>query len=251
MIQLLLAHGATVYDQEGNSLARLRGQRKKLNAAFFRCPYSDLATRLILIYLGMDPNARDEAGSTPLMSARSRDFAKALVDRGADVNAKNKHGETPLLTVSGAETIQFILDKGARPDEGRKNGCTALFFACQDGDLKIIRALLAKGANIEASDGGDHRTPLMAAASEGHVDAMRFLLEHGAKLEAKDDGGNTALVWAARSGDVPSVKLLLDRGADVNVRDRDGETLLQLVAQTSSPGRFDVLTLLRQSGARD
>jgi ankyrin repeat protein len=48
---------------------------------------------------GVDVNAKDAKGATPLLSAAMnghKDVAELLVVKGADVNAKGTHGKTPL-----------------------------------------------------------------------------------------------------------------------------------------------------------
>src|SRR5438067_1074004 len=95
-------------------------------------------------------------------------------------------------------------------------GNTTLHLAAQIGDLKLVQALLAKGADpnartptasaAAARGGGGGRgavageqTPLMAAARADHEDVLRALVAAGADPTMKaQDGSN--LVMAAASG---------------------------------------------------
>ena len=63
-------------------------------------------------------------------------------------------------------------------------------------------------------------TLLHYAAKYGKVDRVRALLERGADVNAKDEDDQTPLHWAAQSGHVDCVRALLERGADVNVSPR-------------------------------
>ena len=97
---------------------------------------------------------------------------------------------------------------------------SALIRAAEKGNLGEVRALLAKGANVNARD-KDGITALMMAASGGHLDVVRVLLAQGADVNAKVNNAQTggvdwtALSWA--SGHHPEVVLeLLDKGADIN-----------------------------------
>ena len=62
----------------------------------------------LLVELGADVNAVNEAGDTALHGAAWRERADSivqfLVDRGADVNAKNHRGWTPLVIAEGVHT---------------------------------------------------------------------------------------------------------------------------------------------------
>jgi ankyrin repeat protein len=74
----------------------------------------------ILVDLGVDVNAADDRGNTPLHDAVLKDFASVvefLVARGTDVNAVNQRDQTPLML---AETTQAIPGsnglRGSRPE---------------------------------------------------------------------------------------------------------------------------------------
>ena len=56
-------------------------------------------------------------------------------------------------------------------------------------------------------------TPLMVAAAEGQVNVLRVLLARGADIEAHDFSGRTAIVYAAVNGHVDCVRLLLTAGS--------------------------------------
>ena len=106
---------------------------------------------------------------------------------------------------------------------------TCLHFACLNGNVKIMRLLLAKGADVTALD-FESCTPLHRACAS-HVDAdakVECLLRRGAasQVNARDDLGQTALHKAARRGRTQSVKLLLQHGALVDVKCNHGATAL-------------------------
>lgn len=85
-----------------------------------------------LLALGLDPNARDDKGRTPLMARRSAEANRALIEAGADLHAVDAAGERALahqadvLTVGTGygcpdlEALQVLIDAGAplpTPDE--------------------------------------------------------------------------------------------------------------------------------------
>ena len=50
----------------------------------------------LLIAKGVDVNAKNNRGGTPLHLANNKEIAELLIANGADVNAKDEDGETPL-----------------------------------------------------------------------------------------------------------------------------------------------------------
>jgi ankyrin repeat protein len=87
--------------------------------------------------------------------------------------------------------------------------------AAREGHLDIVRLLLDRGVDPNASLPGDG-TALIEAASEGHVDVAEVLLQRGAAVNLVPQGAETALIRAADEGYLPMVQLLVANGADVN-----------------------------------
>jgi ankyrin repeat protein len=114
----------------------------------------------------------------------------------------------------------------------------ALFKAIRDGDRSTIKALLQRGADLNARD-EDVATALMHAAADADLPTMKLLLEEGADVNAASKSGATALVWALH--DVGKVTLLVEHGA----KDLDGA----LLGAADIPGATPVLKLLVEHGA--
>jgi ankyrin repeat protein len=94
-----------------------------------------------------------------------------------------------------------------------------LHFAAQDGDLSLIKRLLAEGFDINAFDGLG-MTPLHWAAKREHLEAAAFLIEAGADVNARDEAriGDTALGEVAGNCSYEMARLLVDAGADPSIR---------------------------------
>jgi hypothetical protein len=93
----------------------------------------------------------------------------------------------------------------------------------------------------------DTSQDLLAAVRKGDVPAVKALLDKGANVNAKSPYGATPLFFAADRGNVEMVKLLLDRGADVDVKD----TFYSATAVTwaAEKERVDILKLLLAKSA--
>ena len=103
--------------------------------------------------------------------------------------------------------VQQLLAQGADAEE-RFEGWTPLMKASEDGAVQVMRLLLAKKVDIEASN-KKGRTALSFAASPSFnsklaierdtpVEALRLLLESGADAKRKDARGNTAKCFASK-----------------------------------------------------
>jgi ankyrin repeat protein len=139
--------------------------------------------------------------------------------------------------------------------------------AARAGSVEIIKALAAKGADVNAAEQWQGQTALFYAASENHADAVRALVELGADVDARSKrlefpefvfktagmiyavqpvGDWTPLMYAARDGAVESVRALADSGADLDLTDPVGTTALTLAILN---GHFDTAVALLEKGA--
>lgn len=117
--------------------------------------------------------------------------------------------------------------------------------AARVGDLARLRALLASGADANATNACGS-TVLHAAASWSDLAAAEILIGHGADLHARDWEGDTPLHIAAAFGDKAILGLLLDRGADIHGRNDVGWTPLHVATRI---GRVDEAAFLLSRGA--
>jgi ankyrin repeat protein len=121
----------------------------------------------------------------------------------------------------------------------------SLADASSRGDMKVVRALVQQGADVNAR-GVDGTSPLHHAVSSDHLDVADLLLKAGANVTAADRYGVTPLSLAALNGNASMIRRLLDAGADPNAADPAGETALMTAAQTGIP---DAMRVLVDAGA--
>jgi ankyrin repeat protein len=156
------------------------------------------------------------------------------------------------------------LKAGANPNTATPSGETPLMNAARAGSTHVVKALLARGAQVNATEKVRGQTALMWAAANRHAPVVKALLEGGADVtirtvtrpvrfvvgadhaEFLPDGGSTALFFAARSGDKATGNVLLQGGASVNDTLPDGSTALTFAAHS---GRGDFARMLLDNGA--
>jgi len=164
-----------------------------------------------LLERGFDPNTRDpkgQPGLTIAMLERSPKAARLLLGRpGIDVNALNQAGESPLMMAALKGDLagtQLLLEGGARVNQP---GWSALHYAATGPEPKIVQLLIERGAEIDAASPNE-TTPLMMAAQYGSEDSVSLLLARGADASRRNQKGLRALDFARLSGREPLVKRL-------------------------------------------
>jgi hypothetical protein len=145
-----------------------------------------------------------------------------------------------------------------------------LFAASRTGDVAAIKALLAKGADVNAKARYD-RTALSFAAHRGHLEAVKLLLDSGADPNVKDSFyGATALSLAGSEGHYAVIRLLLTKGAAggeealmngvfsnraelvravLETTKAGAETLSAALAVATRTKRAEIVELLEKAGA--
>ena len=239
----------------------------------------DLAKQLIAA--GADVNQWDIYGEAPLLTAvdlRSRvDGGRGSID--------------PTNTVKGLDIVNLLLERGADPNmqlffkpahvrggggggdvrNGNATftrGATALIRAATNGDLEVVKALLARGADATLYM-ADRQTPIHAAiagrATEPQaLELIRVLQKAGTDVNVvalinheEEVRGGSALHYAVRKRYKDVIKLLASFSIDMNAVDQDGLTALDYTQSRGfmpfmalqTPLFKDEAALLRELGA--
>ncbi|XP_066287904.1 poly [ADP-ribose] polymerase tankyrase-2-like [Branchiostoma lanceolatum] len=95
---------------------------------------------------------------------------------------------------------------------------TALFVACVNGHVDVVRLLLRKGASMvkRAING---LAPLHIAATEGWTEVVEVLAYHGATVDIRDISQHTPLIHACGYNHVDTVRRLIELGARPDLAD--------------------------------
>lgn len=203
----------------------------------------------------------DTALHVAVESGAPNTLLKAILRLGADVNAANKYGQRPVALAARAgdeSAVQFLISNGANPkaggvgenspvtealnqdnhelarfliDQGAKS---TLHQAARCGHLPQVQRLVREGADIEAIDSWDDRTPLLVAVSNNYPEIVEFLLESKADPNVQDHfrcGADTPLHEAVKQSSARILKLLLASGADPDAQNAERLTPLELAKQ--------------------
>jgi len=142
--------------------------------------------------------------------------------------------------------IKTLVDRGGNINErDPKTGKTPLHVAVDNKQTELVKSLIEKGADVNATD-NEKYTPLTLAVQSNNKDVVNILIERDADVDARDSSGYTPLLWATYSGNVEIVKILIDGGADVDIDDSYGTTPLIIAV---SSGHFEIAKLLIEEDA--
>lgn len=241
MIEFLLSLGAhpDVLDFKGRSAA--------MRAAEYG--HVDCLAKLAEKGANMKLTDREGKGILFYCISPTQRHAKCLeiaVLNGAEVNNTDKQGIPVLLNAcetatDNEEMCLLLIQKGAEPNSKqeidiettklppkklareKKTGKTALMAAAASGSVKVVRALLQNGADVNATDLRHNHASHFAAAS-GSLEVLACMAGYGALFDQVNSDGNTPLHNAAAAGAGMCVKFLGQRGCNPKPKNNEGNT---------------------------
>lgn len=244
----------------------------------------DVLAVALFIDAGMDPNTTNDRGGYLLVWAVDNgkmSVVKIFVDRGrgpfgaALLEAVRQHQTDVVeflvssgdrlgldtyygaalrvaIRVQNSVAFDLMLERDVDVNALYEDG-SILMLAAELGDLKMVRALLDAGADINFQTDSGWTALLSATPSGGsrerqNLEVMRMLLEAGADVDARQKGHWTALMYASSVENLEAVRLLVEAGADVNVVDSNGNTALSIALER---GYTEIADYLREHGATE
>lgn len=155
-----------------------------------------------------DINIVDNEGNTLLMKAVSfgyYDLADYILMNNADVSMTNYNGENAFIL---AADYPYIINLLLNIDNGDNNalnldiadskGKTALFYACEFGNLNSVKILIKSGSDINKRDIFG-KTVLMYAVESENLEVIKYLIEDiEVDINEKDDWGQNAIFFATK-----------------------------------------------------
>jgi len=210
----------------------------------------------LLLDAGADPNIADtDAAMGPLYAAA--DMHRLAVGHG-------RPNPQPVGLMTAVDIAKKLLEKGANPNAKLKKaimqrhhtggdttlgeGATPFLRAAKSGDIEMMRALAAGGADpklalpngtsamlLAAGLGWRNGSPAAPSYDQGTdeeaVEAIRFLLSLGFDINGTNDAGDTALHAAISGrGSETIIAFLIEKGADPERKNKRNQTPRTLAA---------------------
>ncbi|AXK60195.1 ankyrin repeat domain-containing protein [Candidatus Chromulinivorax destructor] len=112
----------------------------------------------ILIDAGVDLNAKDRLGKTPLhllIYNGNTKLVSVLIAAGVDLNIKDRLGQTPLYDAIWSDRIEkfcILLDAGVDLNIQDNVGYTPLHYAALKNKVEKVKILIAAGVDVNLQD---------------------------------------------------------------------------------------------------
>jgi len=215
------------------------------------------ASLLIPLAVGCATSGARQGSSQPAplslwIAAREGDLAQLesrLNEAGVSVDMRNKSNQTALMIAAWnaqPEACKLLVARGADVNASDDKANTPLLFALR---------WFPRDRTVNLDQFGDlHQVSMTFSPSEDHrrqLEAIDFLIDSGAEVNRRGYMHSTPLVsWlATKSTAVDNyldvAKILMDKGADVNAKDDNGKTALMHAVHYD----LEVVRLLVDKGA--
>lgn len=267
VVRILLENGAQVHEETkyaltGLHFACMRGNidlvhlllskgvdvnvhgppKQRLTALYYAAKYGHHPIVDILLSKGAKIDLQVCGWNSPLFIACRQgheNIVKLLLEYSKDILKDSDLAPSLHAAIENgkAAIVELLLQNGAKANTKEKLSKEyPLSMAATFGNVKIIKLLLDRGADIEIET-KTGCTPLILASKHDHVLTAQCLLENKADVNKKDNYGKSSLFYACRYGHLDIVKLLLKHNADITVVSDSGEDVLYIA---SLWGHFDV-----------
>ena len=221
VVKLLLAKGADPNAREG---------KRNQTALMWAVAQGHTEVVQALIDGGADVSARSKIRARLLFADAIRRQG-GQYDQGVEVA---KGGYTPLLFCARhghVEAAKILLGAGADVNDRGPDGVSVLVIAAHSGHVELVEHLLKAGADVNAMDAG--YAALHAAVLRGELLMVRALLAHGANPNARLKKGTplrrAGMDWALRPAFVSATPVWLA------ARYREPEIMRALIDEGGDP----------------
>ena len=119
-----------------------------------------------------------------------------------------------------------------------ENGYTALHYACEEGNLKIVETLLNANCNPNIKN-NLNQTPIHLSTERGYFDITKKLIESGAKLNIEDSENNYPIHFICKNNYVELLKYILTKSPQINCKNKYGKTPRDLTTNSEIKNILD------------
>jgi serine/threonine-protein phosphatase 6 regulatory ankyrin repeat subunit B len=164
---------------------------------------SEFAMVRLLVDHGADVNQTDGAKRTPIYLAKRLDVIKFLVENGAyvkDVKDTVPIISCVLRNNAPIEVIQYLLEQGAKVTDRKYDFLSSVIsdrMRSAPQKMDLVKLLVDNGADVNSTDVLGN-TPIFAASYNGDLKMVKYLVSKGATLNLRNTSNETALSYACR-----------------------------------------------------
>ena len=176
------------------------------------------------------------------------DIVKEMMETGIDINAVDSKGVTPLMAAAftGRESlVDYFIEEGADLTKQSFEGLTAMDYAVQNERYEIAGL-------IKRSIENEKKNPrIFNVIQKGSVLHLNRFIELGFDVNVANENGDTPLMEAIKKADIEMVKALLSAGAFVTAQNKKGEGILEQIGKSDAPAfkMVQMVALLKEFDA--
>ncbi|MDX9787484.1 MAG: ankyrin repeat domain-containing protein [Desulfobacterales bacterium] len=158
---------------------KIAASDREVDKMFSAVYENDVDTVLQQLEKGVNVNARDDTGQTPLHITQNKAMAEMLIKKSADVNAVDPENMTPIFNKE-IELSKILVEAGADINFKSKRGNTPIIWYAYSGYTEGIQYLVSLGASVNVKN-SDGQTAYDVAEKFSHFNLLEYLKSIGAQ----------------------------------------------------------------------
>ena len=177
-----------------------------------------------------EKNSNSNKESTNILNSNSKTTLTTNPELDENPNLENMYRKLLMLAKRGdrekfLEIYRQILSiqKNINVNYKDENGYTALHYACDEGNLKIVEIILDADCDTNIKN-INKQTPLYLSAKRGYFDISKKLIESGAEINLEDSEKNSPLHYICKNNYIELLKYFLTKNPKVDVKNIYGKT---------------------------
>lgn len=188
----------------------------------------------------LEVDFRDKQGLTLMHHAVWRQEYKLVTQlldvAGCPVDVQGGEDQTPLMIAvakGDLKLVKMLLDRGADVEAVRKDKCTAVLVAAQRSQLRVLLALHGRGASMKRVDVTGNGL-VHWAAYQNDIQTLRVLKCMELPMDTKNTQGQTPLHQAALTNSYQAIQYLLSLGCNQKAINSEGKRPIDVAESLSN-----------------
>ena len=152
----------------------------------------------------------------------------------AQIEIKNR--ELLLISKKGDKEglLKLLQNKQININFQNENGWSALHFACDEGNLKVVDILIKSKIDLNLKT-NEKKTALHISVFRGYFDISKLLIENGAAINVRDNEQNLPIHLCASQGHDELLNYILEKNfSGIKKKNLYGKTPLDLAVKEST-----------------
>lgn len=190
-----------------------------------------------------------DATNATIEAARIGDLEKVktyIEKNQVDPNAQDEEGYTPLISAATGghlQVVDYLLEHNAKLEEKTRAGQTALAAAINSDHYQIANRLIVEGADVNGVIPNNKKDTFLIGAAGSNLETTKLLLDKNQDLiNQTNSAGETALFRSVYYGNDEVTKYLIKQGAKKDIKNNKGFSALDIAKQNKDQEVIKILS---------